>query len=425
MAIIVMGAVGAIALVTSRAMGRSSAWRWRIPGIILVGLGLALFGSQASPTSERLLFGLATLVAWGGTGLALVAGRRSARVPGLVVSGVGLAVACWLIVRIDAWANGPPGSADRVLVDLFFLADGPFFSWIEVGTASMAFATMSAVAGGFLLAAGPPLSAALGTDLEEHHDATGEVIEGSDGGPTVRSWGALLLAAVGTIALAAALWNLVTVLPRVLGAAGTHMAGDARFYVMAVIGPLAVLAFVLLAGAWAGVRRRERSGRLAAAAMVLAGATVIASAAMLALPVLPPETLIPANAVRVHVTIAGGALTLTPSTVRSGPVYLLIDDSAANVLFVGRAYATQEEIDAHGGDEPGPLSDAEVDAISRGDMYLTSTVAGLGDVARWDLLPGRYVVATDDPGTLAARGGGRAASGTLAVLTVIGDATAP
>ncbi len=120
--------------------------------------------------------------------------------------------------------------------------------------------------------------------------------------------------------------------------------------------------------------------------------------------------------------MAGGALILDPSTVSSGPVYLLIDASAADVSFIGRAYATQEEIDAHGGQEPGPLTDAEVDAIARGDTYLTFTTGGLGDVSQWDLLPGKYVVVTDDPVTLASQGGGRAPAGTLAVLTVVGGA---
>lgn len=244
------------------------------------------------------------------------------------------------------------------------------------------------------------------------------------GGSKVPGCAALFLAAVGIVVLAAALWNLATILPDVLGAEGTHMAGDAKFYVAVVIVPLTVLAFVLLATAWAVVRRRERAGRLAAAAAALAGVTVIGSVATLALPVLPAETLIPADTPRVHVSMTGDALTLTPSTVSSGPVYLLIDASAASVSFIGRSYATQEEIDAHRGHEPGPLSDGEVDAIARGDVYLTSTFAGLGDVARWDLLPGKYVLATEDPARLASQGGGRAPAGTLAMLTVVSEPTA-
>lgn len=159
----VLAVVVALALIVSRAIGPSSMWRRRIPGVVLVGLGLALLGSQLPPTPERLLFGLAMFVAWGGTGLALTAGWTWARIPGLVVSGIGLAVAVWVTVRGDDWANEPARSADRILVDAFFLADGPHYSWLEVGLASMAFAILSAVAGGFLLATFRPQPPALDT----------------------------------------------------------------------------------------------------------------------------------------------------------------------------------------------------------------------------------------------------------------------
>jgi len=247
---------------------------------------------------------------------------------------------------------------------------------------------------------------------------------GTRAGSTVKGVTALVLAAIGVVVLAAALWALVTSLPDVLGAEGAHMAGDAKLYVAIVIVPLAVLAFLLLAAAWTTIRRRRWAGRLAAATAALAGATMICSIGALALPVLPPETLIPAGTPRVHVSMTDGALTLTPATVSAGPVYLLIDASAAQVAFIGRSYATQEEIDALQGHEPGPLTDAEVDAIARGDEYLTSIYAGMGDVARWDLLPGKYVLVIDDPTILASPGGGRA-PGTLAVLTVESAPAAP
>jgi hypothetical protein len=236
---------------------------------------------------------------------------------------------------------------------------------------------------------------------------------------------ALVVATIGVVVLAAALWSLVTILPAVLGADGAHAAGDAKLSIAIVVIPLAILAFLLLAVAWAIVRRRRRAGRLTAVAAALAGATLIGAVGALALPVLPPETLIPAGTPRVHVSMTGGALTLDPPTVSSGPVSLLIDASAANVSFIGRAYATQEEIDAQGGHEPGPLTDAEVDAIARGDTYLTATTGGLGDVSHWDLLPGKYVMVTDDPVTLASQGGGRAPAGTLAVLTVVSGPATP
>jgi hypothetical protein len=261
--------------------------------------------------------------------------------------------------------------------------------------------------------------------MQDPVGATGGTRAGSTGGSWIKGVTALGLSAVGIVVLAVALWALATSLPDVLGAGGTHMAGDAKVYVAIVIVPLAVLAFLLLAAAWTTIRRRRWAGRLAAAAAALAGATVICSVGALALPVLPPETLIPAGTPRVHVSMTDGALTLTPATVSAGPVYLLIDASAGDVSFIGRSYVTQEEIDAHQGGEPGPLTDAEVDAIAHGDTYLTSTYAGLGDVARWDLLPGKYVLVTDDPTILASRGGGGAPAGTLAVLTVDSAPAAP
>lgn len=142
--------VAAIAVV-ARAVRPGSVLRLRIPGAILFGLGLALLGSQLPPGTERLLLGLAMLIAWGGTGLALLAGRVWARVPGLVVSWAGFAVACWVSWRGDQWANELARSDDRILVDIFFLADGPYYSWIEVGLGSLAFAVLSAIAGTLLL----------------------------------------------------------------------------------------------------------------------------------------------------------------------------------------------------------------------------------------------------------------------------------
>jgi hypothetical protein len=155
-AIIVLGLVGAVALAGASALGSRPVWARRIAGVILVGLGLALLGSQLPPTSGRLLFGSVMLVAWGSVGLALIAGRTCARVPGLVLAGIGFAVAAWVDVRVDAWANeawvnGLDWSAgDRVLVDAFFTADGPSLSWLEITYGSMAFAALSAAAGGLL-----------------------------------------------------------------------------------------------------------------------------------------------------------------------------------------------------------------------------------------------------------------------------------
>jgi hypothetical protein len=66
----------------------------------------------------------------------------------------------------------------------------------------------------------------------------------------------------------------------------------------------------------------------------------------------------------------------------------------------------------------GPLSDADVDRISRGDTSLTGTWAGLGQITEVVVGPGSYLFAIDDPTVLAQRGGGTAPPGTIAVLRV-------
>jgi hypothetical protein len=115
-----------------------------IVGIILVGLGLALFGSQVSADSGRMAFGRALLLLWGSTGLAVLAGRSLGRLVGLALSVVGVVVAIW-----EAGQAGPGGSL--FLVDVFFVARDPHFAWINVAAASFAFATLSAIAGALLV----------------------------------------------------------------------------------------------------------------------------------------------------------------------------------------------------------------------------------------------------------------------------------
>lgn len=60
-----------------------------IAGVILIGLGLALFGSQVSTDPGRMPFGLVLLLLWGGTGLAILAGRSWGRPVGLALSAIG------------------------------------------------------------------------------------------------------------------------------------------------------------------------------------------------------------------------------------------------------------------------------------------------------------------------------------------------
>ena len=115
-----------------------------IGAVILTGLGLALFGSQVSADPARMVFGLGLLVLWGGTGLAVLAGRSRGRLVGLALSVVGVVVAIW-----ETGQAGPGGSL--FLVDVFFVARDPHFAWINVAAASFAFAALSAIAGALLV----------------------------------------------------------------------------------------------------------------------------------------------------------------------------------------------------------------------------------------------------------------------------------
>jgi hypothetical protein len=108
-----------------------------IVGVILIGLGLALFGSQVSAHSGRMVVGTALLLVWGGTGLAVLAGRSWGRLVGLALSGVGVVVAIWEAGQANTGADGA-----RFLVDIFFVARDPHFAWINVAAASFAFATL-------------------------------------------------------------------------------------------------------------------------------------------------------------------------------------------------------------------------------------------------------------------------------------------
>jgi hypothetical protein len=117
-----------------------------IVGVILIGLGLALFGSQVSADSGRMVVGTVLLLVWGGTGLAVLAGRWWGRLVGLALSGVGVVVAIWEAGQANTGADGA-----RFLVDIFFVARDPHFAWINVAAASFAFATLSAIAGALLV----------------------------------------------------------------------------------------------------------------------------------------------------------------------------------------------------------------------------------------------------------------------------------
>lgn len=110
-----------------------------VAGIVLVGLGLGLLGSQLPGPTERLLLGAALLAAWGVTGLGVLAGLGPARVVGSVLTIVGIVLGG----VVASMANS--GQA-TLAADLFFTNDGPEFSWIEVFLGAAAFAVLSAVA---------------------------------------------------------------------------------------------------------------------------------------------------------------------------------------------------------------------------------------------------------------------------------------
>ena len=117
-----------------------------LAGVILLGLGLALFGSQVSADPGRIVFGSALLLLWGATGLAVLTGLSWGRLIGLALSVVGFGVAIWEAGQANTGADDA-----RLLVDVFFVARDPHFAWINVAAASFAFAALSAIAGALLV----------------------------------------------------------------------------------------------------------------------------------------------------------------------------------------------------------------------------------------------------------------------------------
>lgn len=115
-----------------------------VAGLILIGLGAALFGSQLPLSGTRAVLGLSSLLLWAGAGVAILAGRSSGRWIGLVLSAVGFAVSAW------ATAQANVGDAN-VIADVFFTADGPNFSWVEVALGAVAFAILSGVTAAMLI----------------------------------------------------------------------------------------------------------------------------------------------------------------------------------------------------------------------------------------------------------------------------------
>ena len=115
-----------------------------LAGDLLIVLGLLLFASQLGSDAGRLVFGLALLAGWGGAGLGVITGRPWGRFVGLALAGVGLVGALFQFSQ-----SGPGGQ--RALLEVFFLAGGPSFAWINVAIASAGFAMLSALAGALLI----------------------------------------------------------------------------------------------------------------------------------------------------------------------------------------------------------------------------------------------------------------------------------
>lgn len=109
-----------------------------VAGIVLIGLGAGLFGSQLGGPTERLALGVALLALWGGIGLAVLAGVRPARMVGALLAIVGVILGSGVAVQAN------DGQA-TLAADLFFTVDGPTFSWIEVFFGAAAFVVLSIV----------------------------------------------------------------------------------------------------------------------------------------------------------------------------------------------------------------------------------------------------------------------------------------
>jgi len=79
---------------------------------------------------------------------------------------------------------------------------------------------------------------------------------------------------------------------------------------------------------------------------------------------------IPSGAQQVHVVVTGSGVHLDPATVPAGDVYVVLDTPGSSVGFAQRQRTAAET--------PGPLSDADLDRLSRGDTESTA-IGGFGD----------------------------------------------
>jgi len=151
---------------------------------------------------------------------------------------------------------------------------------------------------------------------------------------------------------------------------------------------------------------------------VLRGLRSIALAVVVGTPAacFPGPISVPPEGQRVEVVIDGDTITLDPTTVRAGDVYLVLVRPGTSMLLVERK-STPEET-------PGPLSEAELDRVRRGDTFHTAITGGFangepyGNVSRIVVTPGLYAFLVEEPELLAARSGGVIPPGKMAVLVV-------
>ncbi len=134
---------------------------------------------------------------------------------------------------------------------------------------------------------------------------------------------------------------------------------------------------------------------------------------------------IPSGAQQVHVADSDSSLSLQPTTVHAGDVYVVLDGPRQNVLLVSQKRTAEAT--------PGPMSDDDLARLRRGDTEGTSTegisvtcsaeqrasargrVGYCGNAYRFTLTAGKYAFLPASP-----EGGppGQMSAGTMAILEV-------
>jgi hypothetical protein len=162
------------------------------------------------------------------------------------------------------------------------------------------------------------------------------------------------------------------------------------------------------------VRPRERLADAVLAGMLLLAGILAACG--------PGHVVIPAGGQELHVIVSGDVVRLEPTTVRSGEVYLVLDNPETNVSLVKRLTAPAETGPILSEGEG--LTDDDLARLARGDTFHMQITSGFangepyGNVTRLVLTAGRYAFLADSPELLAARSGGVIPPDRLAVLLV-------